>query len=239
MTNMMPSTFPIWEAIAVFVTAVGLTLVLNRISRLDWLKPHVGQLLRYSTVLLWVCLFGLLILLSSQYGLSYLYIELGLLAIFILGARDWLHQVVTGILLILENRFEPEELLKVGDLRGRVVDFYLRFLRLELDDGTQADVPYSDLLIKPVRHLGTRKHPDAELELTIPQHANVEQAVEAAKKAVSLSPLLAPSKRPEVYLRSTNEGQSLIVEGRAFNSNLENNLNSDVARRYQRLIERY
>lgn len=94
--------------------------------------------------------FAVFLLLLSEFGINILPIitGVGILGLAIgMGAKDLASDIIAGFFILLENRFNIGDQLKIGPVAGKVVRINLRTITLKEKSGDTHIIPNSSLKI--------------------------------------------------------------------------------------------
>lgn len=221
--------------------AALLSHLILRMSRAQ-LVPALKRWLPVAQIAVWAIA---LVLIASftltGLPIEWFYFELVLLVLFTVINIGWLRSVLGGAALTLERKFKPGDAVKVGELKGEIVGFGMRTVRLRAVDGTLHDVPNEQLMSLTVANLsGDGSDSACEVEVMVPPHIKVQEAVKLARHAAMLSPLASPRHRPEVFLKSPQAQDApmqLVIKGYAFDPNYQEHFKSDLVIRLMRGFE--
>lgn len=230
-----------WPVVLTMCVAALLSHLLLRMSRAQ-LVPALKRWLPVAQIAVW----GIALVLIASFTLTglpieWFYFELVLLVLFTMINLGWLRSVLGGAALTLERKFKPGDAVKVGELKGEIVGFGMRTVRLRAVDGTLHDVPNEQMMSLTVANLsGDGSDSACEVEVMVPAHIPVQEAVKLARQAAMLSPLASPRHRPEVFLRSPQAQDApmqLTIKGYAFDPNYQEHFKSDLVIRLMRGFE--
>ena len=123
------------------------------------------------------------------------------------SARDVLHDVLAGILLVVEHRLVPDMRVEADGRVGTVINVGFRSVSMESDDGQIIRIPNRDFLSTDTR---VDKDPYAPVEVAVEAPHGARRRLEEIALA---SPLVAPGHPPEVF-RDPEHPERWVVRAR-------------------------
>lgn len=123
------------------------------------------------------------------------------------SARDVLHDVLAGVLLVVEHRLVPEMRVEADGRVGTVINVGFRSVSMESDDGQIIRIPNRDFLSTDTR---VDKDPYAPVEVVVEAPHGARRRLEEIALA---SPLVAPGHPPEVF-RDPEHPERWVVRAR-------------------------
>ena len=123
------------------------------------------------------------------------------------SARDVLHDVLAGILLVVEHRLVPDMRVEADGRVGTVINVGFRSVSMESDDGQIIRIPNRDFLSTDTR---VDKDPYAPVEVAVEAPPGARRRLEEIALA---SPLVAPGHPPEVF-RDPEHPERWVVRAR-------------------------
>jgi hypothetical protein len=123
------------------------------------------------------------------------------------SARDVLHDVLAGILLVVEHRLVPDMRVEADGRVGTVISVGFRSVSMESDDGQIIRIPNRDFLSTDTR---MDKDPFAPVEVVVEAPHGARRRLEEIALA---SPLVAPGHPPEVF-RDAEHPERWVVRAR-------------------------
>ncbi len=183
--------------------------------------------------------------LEVTFGGSYLLTDRGfLLGLFVLtfvGVThlEWFRNLMAGITIAFEQRFEVDDDVCVGDAEGEIVEFGLRAIRIRGNDGQIHEIPNVRFVSESVVNPG-RGDCACDIVVEVPDELSVDDMRQLARRSALLTPLASPRHQPEVFVtRNSNRAaeDQLLIRGYAFNPSYEEHYRSDVLSRLHRAIE--
>ncbi|TXD35430.1 mechanosensitive ion channel [Lujinxingia vulgaris] len=233
----LAATSPSWFALALVVLAAALVSVgLRRLST-SGADRRLLRWLPLAQVGVWSL--ALIVILSSiaRQGITAgLLLALAALAALIVAAAPLLRSVVAGLVLFGEARHQVGDTLEVGERRGVIEHLGARTLRLRDARGERHEIPYAELVDRPLTHLPHAGEVHCEMELEVPAELPVERALERVRTLASLTPYVAPRHRPEAFLvaqAAPGEHIRIRVRARVASAELVDHFRSDLLRRHR------
>ncbi len=123
------------------------------------------------------------------------------------SARDVLHDVLAGILLVVEHHLVPDMRVEADGRVGTVISVGFRSVSMESDDGQIIRIPNRDFLSTDTR---MDKSPYAPVEVVVEAPHGARRRLEEIALA---SPLVAPGQPPEVF-RDPEHPERWVVRAR-------------------------
>ena len=123
------------------------------------------------------------------------------------SARDVLHDVLAGILLVVEQRLVHDMRVEADGRVGTVIGVGFRSVTMESDDGQIISIPNRDFLSTDTR---VDKDPYAPVEVVVEAPHGARRRLEEIALA---SPLVAPGHPPEVF-RDPEHPERWVVRAR-------------------------
>jgi len=204
----LASLVPLVMLVASMVSQITFDLLL------PVLKVSVSSLFQDFTF--GVCVLAGIVAVATQLGISpsQLFATSAVLtAVLGLALQDTLGTLAASILLQTDGAISIGDLIRVGDITGRVSNYHWRYTAIETEDSTVL-VPNSQLTKEVVTLLGHRagrarllRH---ELKLRVPARYLPTEVSRAVICALSDSPIegLAPEPSPECVLTDVKKGDA-------------------------------
>lgn len=151
-----------------------------------------------------------------------------------LGLKDFLADVVGGIVIVLEQPYQVGDKVSVGDHYGEVTDIGIRSTRLVTPNDTAVVVPNFHLLNRSIANANTS---DAEMlvaiEFYVDPDADVTEARDVVEDALVTSPYVYVDDAHPTRVEIEDELYYRTVTGKAYVSDLrdEQRFTSDVSER--------
>ncbi|MFT5587099.1 MAG: hypothetical protein ACI9VR_004707 [Cognaticolwellia sp.] len=123
------------------------------------------------------------------------------------SARDVLHDVLAGVLLVVEHHLVPDMRVEADGRVGTVISVGFRSVSMESDDGQIIRIPNRDFLSTDTR---MDKSPYAPVEVVVEAPHGARRRLEEIALA---SPLVAPGHPPEVF-RDPEHPERWVVRAR-------------------------
>ena len=157
--------------------------------------------------------------------------------ILLFGLRDVLRQMVAGVFIILQGRIRPGEVVRIGDLRGRVERIGLQRIVLRGADGLEHTVPPSSLMDREVVRESLPTARPVRLRIEVPTSVDPQRAARLLYEVAALSPYADPRCRPEVAIELEGNETWLSLWGRATAPAHERRYRTQVTVRMRRELE--
>jgi len=209
-----------WVKIAKTVTAIAFAYGLYRLvdvvehyleqwtsrtqTRLDnMLVPVVRKALRVTIAIIAVLFVAESILDLGQVKTVLLSAGIGGIAI-ALAAKETIANFFGSVTIFADRPFQIDEVVKIGDYTGQVVDVGFRSTRLRTPDGHLVTIPNSRITDSVVENIGKRPSIRRTANITITYesgHAKAKRAVEIIKEVLGTVPQINadPQNPPRVY----------------------------------------
>jgi small-conductance mechanosensitive channel len=230
------------ELIAIIVVTWLLGALLDRIGRrhaqhqATLQKRRLAPWLRWLPalrVLLWLValvLLGAVVLQTSAQEFVLIAIP-GVLALG-LAARHVAANVLAGLVLALDRRFQVGDVIRVGPHEGEVRAIGLRSVQLVSADGHLLEVPNRQFM----EEASSNVTPDVaerqtRIVMVLPGETEVARAREIAYLAAAVSRYASPRRAPEVFIDSHFDQKFLLrltIVGYVFDPAYEDHFRSDV-----------
>jgi small-conductance mechanosensitive channel len=165
--------------------------------------------------------------------------------LFVLGVialtnLEWLRNLMAGLQVAFEGRFDTGDSVRIGDLEGEIIGLGLRATRVRGVDGQVHEVPNQRLTTDEVTDLAGEGDCACELTVTVPDHMPTERARRMARQAAALTPLASPRHSPEVFTETDDPAGGTIhlrIRGYAFDPTYQDHYRSDVTARLLQAFE--
>lgn len=151
-----------------------------------------------------------------------------------LGLKDFMADIVGGVVLVLEQPYQVGDMVSVGDHYGEVTDIGIRSTRLVTPDDTAVVVPNFHFLNRSITNANTG---DAEMlvvvEFYVDPDADVTGARDVVEDALVTSPYVYVDDAHPVSVVVEDELYYRTIAGKAYVSDLrdEHRFRSDVSER--------
>lgn len=137
---------------------------------------------------------------SAVATLSLLTVLGGLFAWFVI--KDWL----AGVVLRIQDVYESDQFLELGERRGRVTRLGHLTIEIEQEDGDRVKIPYSRIS----GQIHSIHHPEAlsnyyRFRITVPRPVSVADATLALRTAILNTPWSSPNKPTRINLLETKQ----------------------------------
>lgn len=226
---------PSWLALALVVLAAILASVgLRRLST-SGADRRLLRWLPLAQVGVWTLVLIVTLGSIARQGITAgLLLALAGLAALIVAAAPLLRSVVAGLVLSGEARHQVGDTLEVGPYRGVIEHLGARTLRLRDARGERHELPYAELVDRPLTWVPDGGEAHCELELRIRTSLPIEVALERVRTLASLTPYIAPRHRPEAFLvaqAAPGEPFHIRVRAKVASHELVDHFRSDLLRR--------
>lgn len=175
---------------------------------------RASTIIRWITTLLWLCLVIVVLKLARIPLVAFAFLG-GALAIGIgFGAQTLLRNLMSGMLLLAENKVRVGDVLTVGGVSGTCADIGLRATTLRGFDGIDVILPNATLLESPIQNwTAVAPMVRREVRVMLP-HAGAERMAAASiAQCAADEPGILASPAPEVLLsRLAEDGVELTLQ---------------------------
>ncbi|MED5374301.1 MAG: mechanosensitive ion channel domain-containing protein [Myxococcota bacterium] len=200
------------DAFAWFMLSVFSVLVVRGIDKLKRKLTKRGLIpvsLRTIAIVLRLLaligvLFGAAHLVPDEYGQYFPVVLVTSAAALGWSARDLLHDLFAGVLLVVENRVVTDMRVEADGRVGTVLSVGFRSVSMESDDGQIIRIPNRDFLSTDTR---TDMDPYAPVEVVVEAPPGARRRLE---EVVLASPLVAPGHAPEVFRDPEHPGRWVV-----------------------------
>ncbi len=124
-----------------------------------------------------------------------------------LAFQDLLRNVLAGIFLLIERPFRLGDEVSVDDVTGIVQTIELRTTALRLGDGRLAVMPNLTMFSRTVINATALERRQYTVSVWVPEGADLEALIEAARSAVAQVPEVLREPGPAVQPRSESDGR--------------------------------
>jgi small-conductance mechanosensitive channel len=200
-------------ALVVFAVGLYLASIIRRVvrRRLERRTENPQPIFLISQITYW-CVGILVTAISLQmvgFNLTAFLAGLGI-AGFTLGfaLQDVSKNFIAGLLLLVQQPFNVDETIGVGDYIGKVVTIDLRATQLRTPDGRLVLIPNGDVFINPITNYSEAKFRRIEISTGVAYESEPEKVRQTALQAISVVPGLQSDPAPEVRLQ--NFGSSTL-----------------------------
>jgi len=200
-------------ALVVFAVGLYLASIIRRVvrRRLERRTENPQPIFLISQITYW-CIVILVTAISLQmvgFNLTAFLAGLGI-AGFTLGfaLQDVSKNFIAGLLLLVQQPFNVDETIGVGDYIGKVVTIDLRATQLRTPDGRLVLIPNGDVFINPITNYSQAKFRRIEINTGVAYESEPEKVRQTALQAISVVPGLQSDPSPEVRLQ--NFGSSTL-----------------------------
>lgn len=238
-TGEAPALFEPGWAIVMVVGAVLLSVAIGKLARLPGLRG-VRRWLLLARVLLWgVVLLEVIFTLSWAITDYWLVLAVLLVGVLSLAGLDWLRNVAAGLALAFERQLDVGDMVRYGDIEGKIAAFGARAVTLVAPDGTRHQVPNARVTREAVSNIQSRGESACEMTVRIPAGVDPDRAIDLVRQICLLTPLASPRRRPEVFWDSDPAADGplrLHVRGFVFDPAYREHFKSDVLARIHRKL---
>jgi small conductance mechanosensitive channel len=139
----------------------------------------VGNAFRYLASVVLVLVAGMLVLSELGISIAPVLATAGVAGIAIaFGAQSLIKDYFTGFFLLLEDQIRQGDVVEIAGKSGEVEEVTLRYVRLRDGDGYVHFVPNGEIKVVSNR---TRTHAYANIDVGVPEDANVEAVFKAMR----------------------------------------------------------
>ncbi len=141
--------------------------------------------------------------------------------------QDVAKNFVAGVLLLLQQPFEIDDMIEVGDFKGNVLNITLRATELRAIDGRQVYIPNGDVFVSPIINYTQSQRRRIEISTGVAYESDLDHVIRVAQAAIEGLPGLLEEPTPKIiftafgasavdltilYWVDTEEGSEFKVE---------------------------
>lgn len=194
-------------ALVIFVVSIYLAGVLTKwlLRGLERRETDRELRLLITKVSRWtIIVLGIVIALQQVgFDLSAFLAGLGILGFTVgFALQDVSKNFIAGLLLLLEQPFDIDDVIEVGDFIGTVADVDLRATELYTFDGQNVMIPNGDVFTSPIKNYSRYHKRRIELNVGVAYGSDLELVRETALEAVAQIEGLAPKPAPLVIFNN-------------------------------------
>ncbi len=123
--------------------------------------------------------------------------------------KDVLGNVIAGVVILTQQKFKIDDIIKVGDHFGRIVNIDMRTTDIQTFDGLNLVVPNFEMLTSVVKNYTSNTFRRINIEVGVHYATDLAMAIETATKAVRTNKMVVSEPAPEVICKEF--GDSAII----------------------------
>ena len=140
--------------------------------------------------------------------------------------------------IVLQGRVKAGEVIRIGDVRGRVERVGLKGVSIQTATGMTHVIPPLTLLTEQVVHEDREESRPVQLEIPLVDDIDPYQAARVLYEVAAMSPYVDPRVRPEVAIDFIATGPQLSLWARATSLEHERRYRTQVGVRFARELRR-
>lgn len=118
------------------------------------------------------------------------------------GLQNITQNLISGLILLVEQPFRKGDLIKVGSYSGKVIDTSTRYTQIETADNHSVILPNSMFITQPFVNLCFNgKKIRLHVQISVSYNSNMEQVMEQMAKTCSEHPLVLNDPAPKAILQ--------------------------------------
>ncbi len=190
-------------AVAVFIVTLTASAWLARVvasaSRRRHADPELTILLQRFTRWAIIIVGTLLALEQVDFDVTSLIAGLGI-AGFTIGfaLQDVAKNFVAGILLLLQQPFQIDDVVEVGHFKGKVENITLRATEMQAIDGRRVIIPNGDVFVSPIINYTQSQRRRIEISTGVAYDSDLDHVIRVSEAAIEEVPGLLEDPPPKI-----------------------------------------
>jgi small-conductance mechanosensitive channel len=119
------------------------------------------------------------------------------------GLQTIINNLVSGLILLMEGRIEPNDYIEVSGVTGRVVEVGIRASIVRAFDNSEVVIPNADLISKPVTEVSNRNR--VHIGVSVGADEDLRRVRELLLEIAGRHPQVVPDPEPLVLLANLGE----------------------------------
>lgn len=116
----------------------------------------------------------------------------------IAAMQGWLRNVAAGLSMLLNNPFKLDDLVEIGEEKGRVKEITLMTTTLRTGDNLEIRVPNQNIVENMITNYDARERRRVDLVVSISYDDNIRKAVQVINEVLSAEPRVLPDLEPTI-----------------------------------------
>ena len=124
--------------------------------------------------------------------------------------KDFLGNIIAGVVILTQQKFKIDDIIKVGDNFGRIINIDMRTTDIQTFDGINLVVPNYDMLTHVVKNYTTNTFRRIKVVVGVHYATDLAMAIETATNAVKANKSVVVEPSPEVIATEFSDSAILL-----------------------------